>query len=121
MFKTHSATSIIPNEAFTSALGLLLLFIASWLMGCRAERFYNEKNTLAFSQDTVWFDTVFTRKPGSTYPISVTKIVSIKNPENLPVKANFILAGGAQSQFRVSIDGESGLENRRRHAPAGAH
>jgi hypothetical protein len=79
MFKTHSATSIIPNEAFTSALGVLLLFIASWLMGCRAERFYNEKNTLAFSQDTVWFDTVFTRKPGSTYPISVTKIVSIKN------------------------------------------
>ena len=74
MFKTHSATSIIPNEAFTSALGVLLLFIASWLMGCRAERFYNEKNTLAFSQDTVWFDTVFTRKPGSTYPISVTKI-----------------------------------------------
>ena len=93
MFKTHSATSIIPNEAFTSALGVLLLFIASWLMGCRAERFYNEKNTLAFSQDTVWFDTVFTRKPGSTYPISVTKIVSIKNPENLPVKATFTLAG----------------------------
>ena len=112
MFKTHSATSIMPNKAFTSALGLLLLFIASWLMGCRAERFYNEKNTLAFSRDTVWFDTVFTRKPGSTYPISVTKIVSIKNPENLPVKANFTLAGGAQSQFRVSIDGESGIEFR---------
>jgi len=39
MFKTHSATSIMPNKAFTSALGLLLLFIASWLMGFRAERF----------------------------------------------------------------------------------
>lgn len=87
----------------------LAVFLALGLGSCNPERYFTDKNTLSFSTDTVWFDTVFTRKPASIYPISVTKIISIKNPENLAVKANFRLANGAQSQFRVAIDGESGI------------
>jgi hypothetical protein len=87
----------------------VLMLVGFYLMGCNSETYFSDKNSLTFSKDTVWFDTVFTRKPGSTYPISVTKIISVKNPEVLPVKANFKVAGGAQSQFRVAIDGESGI------------
>ncbi len=104
-----SSISQHAQSQFRGGISLLIL-MAFWLMGCQTDRYYTERNSLVFSQDTVWFDTVFTRKPGSTYPISVTKIISVKNPESLPVKANFKLAGGAQSQFRVSIDGESGIQ-----------
>jgi hypothetical protein len=100
-----------PFRLFQKGFGLIAGLLLLGIGGCKPESYFNEKNTLSFSKDTVWFDTVFTRKPGSTYPISVTKIISVKNPENLAVKANFKLAGGAQSQFRVSIDGESGIES----------
>jgi len=96
-----------PRGFFTSIAALFLLLCMG---GCKPEQFFTSNNTLIYSKDTVWFDTVFTRKPGSTYPISVTKIISIKNPESLPVKANFKLAGGETSQFRVAIDGESGTQ-----------
>jgi hypothetical protein len=96
-----------PRGFFTSIAALFLLLCMG---GCKPEQFFTSNNTLIYSKDTVWFDTVFTRKPGSTYPISVTKIISIKNPESLPVKANFKLAGGEKSQFRVAIDGESGTQ-----------
>lgn len=99
-----------PSSKYRENTALwVLMLVGFWLMGCRSETYFSDKNTLKFSKDTVWFDTVFTRKPGSTYPISVTKIISVKNPEGLPVKANFKVAGGAQSQFRVAIDGESGI------------
>ena len=96
-----------PRWFFTSIAALFLLLCMG---GCKPEQFFTSNNTLIYSKDTVWFDTVFTRKIGSTYPISVTKIISIKNPESLPVKANFKLAGGEASQFRVAIDGESGTQ-----------
>ncbi len=96
-----------PRWFFTSIAALFLLLCMG---GCKPEQFFTSNNTLIYSKDTVWFDTVFTRKTGSTYPISVTKIISIKNPESLPVKANFKLAGGEASQFRVAIDGESGTQ-----------
>lgn len=103
----------LPNTSPRFLGGLItmaVVMISLWFMGCKPESYYTDNNSLVFSKDTVWFDTVFTRKPGSTYPISVTKIISIKNNEKLPVKANFTLAGGAQSQFRVSVDGESGTQ-----------
>lgn len=103
----------LPNTSPRLLGGLItmaVVMISLWFMGCKPESYYTDNNSLVFSKDTVWFDTVFTRKPGSTYPISVTKIISIKNNEKLPVKANFSLAGGAQSQFRVSVDGESGTQ-----------
>lgn len=108
MKSSRPQVPILPQQRLPRIVALAIGLISLWFIGCKPETYYSEKNTLAFSQDTVWFDTVFTRKPGSTYPISVTKIISIKNPEKQPVKANFTLASGAQSQFRVSIDGESG-------------
>ncbi len=90
----------------TLVLGFLILLLA----GCRNDSYFSGKNSLQYSTDTVWFDTVFTRKPGSSYPISVTKIVSIKNPEKLPVMASFGLAGGSSSPYRVSVDGKTGID-----------
>lgn len=90
---------------------LILLFSITILSNCRNNNdFFTSKNSLQYSTDTVWFDTVFTRVPGSTYPISVTQIFSIKNPEKLAVSANFRLGGGANSAYRMSIDGISGTQ-----------
>jgi len=108
MKSSRPQVPILPQQRLPRIVAPAIGLISLWFISCKPETYYSEKNTLAFSQDTVWFDTVFTRKSGSTYPISVTKIISIKNPEKQPVKANFTLASGAQSQFRVSIDGESG-------------
>lgn len=89
---------------------ILALIILIWSTeSCNPDRYFTAKNTLISSTDTVWFDTVFTREPASTYPISVTKIFSIKNPENLTVKASFHLGGGEKSPYRIAIDGESGI------------
>ena len=90
---------------------LMLLLAMAFLSSCRNNNdFFTAKNSLKYSADTVWFDTVFTRVPGSTYPISVTQIFSIKNPEKLAVSANFQLGGGANSAYRMSIDGISGTQ-----------
>jgi len=90
---------------------LILLLAMAFLSSCRNNNdFFTAKNSLKYSADTVWFDTVFTRVPGSTYPISVTQIFSIKNPEKLAVSANFQLGGGANSAYRMSIDGISGTQ-----------
>ena len=85
------------------------VFLFVMLMtACRKEQFFNGKVQLSLAADTVWFDTVFTRQPGSTYPISVTQITWIKNPETLPVKASVRLAGGKQSAYRINVDGIAG-------------
>ena len=90
---------------------LIVLLMTAFLSSCRNNNdFFTAKNSLQYSEDTVWFDTVFTRVPGSTYPISVTQIFSIKNPEKLPVSANFQLGGGANSPYRMSVDGISGVQ-----------
>jgi hypothetical protein len=60
------------------------------------------------SPDTVFFDTVFTRMPGTGYPMSVNKQFLIKNPYNKTVRTNIILAGGEQSPYRINIDGVPG-------------
>jgi len=83
---------------------LLLISMAS----CRKDRYFSGSTQLAFSADTVWFDTVFTRKPGSVYPISVTQIAWIKNKEKGTVKASFRLGGGNNSAYRINVDGVPG-------------
>lgn len=92
-------------------VALMLILAMSVLSNCRNNNdFFTSKNSLQYSEDTIWFDTVFTRVPGSTYPISVTQIFSIKNPEKLAVNANFQLGGGSNSPYRMSIDGISGTQ-----------
>lgn len=92
---------------------LLLLF-----SGCRKEKFYEGSTSLKISADTVWFDTLFTREPGTKYPISVTKIFSIRNVENGTVKVDISLAGGKNSAYRINADGFVGPEIKGLEIPA---
>jgi len=85
----------------------IILFIAFLIFAtsCKKEvGFINEKNTkLQFSEDTVIFDTVFTQVG------SATRQLKIYNPykKKLLVKKIW-LAGGANSQFKLNIDGVPG-------------
>ncbi len=79
--------------------GLLVLFANS----CKKPLVYSKGN-LAFSNDTVLFDTVFTTV-GST-----TKRLKIYNQSNLTLKIDEIeLMGGEDSQFSINLDGLSGV------------
>lgn len=84
---------------FLLAAGFLLLIFTS----CRKdEDFIQTPVSLAFSQDTVIFDTVFTTIG------SVTAWLKVYNKESQPVKIDRIyLAGGSQSMYRINIDGKS--------------
>ncbi len=93
---------------FLSRLHVLLGFVLV-LTACIKSPEFTQNTKLKLSADTVFFDTVFTRQPQTgTYPISVTKLLSIKNTSDLWVKANFYLAGGDQSPYQINIDGISG-------------
>ena len=85
-----------------AVFGLLIMIIAA---SCKKEvGFFGDKNAkLNFSQDTVLFDTVFTQVGSST------KQLKIYNPykKKLLVKRIW-LAGGANSQFKLNIDGVPG-------------
>jgi hypothetical protein len=72
------------------------------LGSCGKKNFLSKKN-LEFSIDTLVFDTVFTTI-GST-----TKQFKIYNRENKPLKIEEIeLMGGANSPFRLNVDGNMG-------------
>jgi len=94
---------IVPVRKILPFIAFVLL-----LASCRKERFFDGQTTLKLAADTIWFDTVFTRQAGSTYPISVTQITWIKNPESQTVKASFRLGGGMQSAYRINVDGIPG-------------
>ena len=89
---------------------LWLAIISLFTQSCIKNDQYTANSKLLFSKDTVYFDTIFTRMPGTTYPISVTKMLSIKNNENAWVKANFKVAGGINSPYKINIDGIGGKE-----------
>jgi len=79
---------------------LILISLIAFLFSC-------EKNTpsgtkgLVFSDDTIYFDTVFTTI-GST-----TRELRVRNSEKHRIRIDEIyLAGGNDSQFRLNIDGE---------------
>lgn len=86
-------------------IALLLLLFVIGFASCKKEvGFITDKNTkLKFSEDTVLFDTVFTQVG------SATKQFKIYNPykKKLLVKRIW-LAGGANSQFKLNIDGIPG-------------
>ncbi len=97
-------------KTFINKQFVLVLISVFSLFGCIKTPEYQTNVKLIFSDDTVYFDTIFTRKTGSTYPISVTKIVSIRNTENKWVKATLKLGGGKQSPYKFNVDGISGPE-----------
>ena len=72
---------------------------------CQPERSYVEDPDakLAFTVDTLYFDTVFTTIG------TVTKSFRIKNPSDQFIKIDEItLAGGKSSVFRINVDGVPG-------------
>ncbi len=86
---------------------LFLLLIAALAIGLNACRKNNVSTDpgarLAFSQDTVFFDTVFATI-GST-----TKALRIYNNNNRPVVvSNVELEGGVNSPYRINLDGIPG-------------
>ncbi len=76
-------------------------FFLAQFTSCRKDAFLNQGGNLAFSTDTVYFDTVFTTLG------SVTQRVKIYNREDRPVKINNIrIEKGDQSFFRLNVDGQ---------------
>ena len=88
--------------------GFLLAFLLGMcvLSSCKKEVLdTNPSSKLTFSEDTVYFDTVFVTF-GST-----TKRFKVYNPNESRIKVSRIrLAGGNTSPFRLNIDGQSADE-----------
>lgn len=81
-----------------------LLFIALMLLfGCRKETAFVTRNVqLAFSQDTIYLDTVFTTIGSST------RILKVYNTSNENILINRIYLGRGQSSFyRMNVNGAS--------------
>jgi len=85
---------------------LLLLIFAALVFACRKNSFITSRNAqIGFSADTVWFDTVFVSTG------SITQQVKIYNPNNQKLRLSTVkLMGGAQSYFRINVDGSPGPE-----------
>jgi len=81
---------------------IVVFFLATIASSCKKNLIYSKGN-LAFSKDTVVFDTVFTTI-GST-----TKRLKIYNRSSSTVRISEIeLMGGASSPFRINVDGLQG-------------
>lgn len=92
-------------------LTLLLLLFSGFVLffACTKEdNFYTESDArLEFSLDTVRFDTVFTELG------SATRILKVYNPYNRPIRISRVfIVGGADSRFRMNVDGIPGKEVR---------
>lgn len=90
------------RKYFFLLLASVLLFSA-----CRKENSISSdpSHKLAFSADTVLFDTVFTSLGSSTH------LLKIYNNYQDDLKISEIrLMGGSQSRFRINLDGESNTE-----------
>ncbi len=73
---------------------------------CTNEEKYSssDKINLQFSTDTLAFDTIFTTIG------SVTKQIHVFNPENEPIKLDYITLGSGQSSFfRLNVDGDTSI------------
>ena len=94
----------------------LLIVLGLLLLGaCRKENTVSTdpSHKLAFSADTVMFDTVFTSLGSSTHQLKVYNAY----PEDLII-SEVRLMGGAQSRFKLNFDGEAGTEFHDKTIPA---
>ena len=89
---------------YTFFVVLLAFFGLLLIPACREEGFTTDAgDALEFTTDTLAFDTVFTTI-GST-----TEFFKIVNPHGQPIQTDIMMAGGEFSQFRMNVDGASGL------------
>lgn len=84
---------------------LLLLIFAAVLFGCRKDDLFTDSPSasLDFTQDTIFFDTIFTTVG------SVTKHFTVHNRNSEGVRVDIALEGGSPSPYRINVDGSSGL------------
>ncbi len=99
--------TIISNNdySFKDLKGLfyVLIVITIGLSSCRNDRYFEGMTELSYSVDTLRFDTVFTELG------SATRFVKVFNTESENILINNIsLEKGAQSFFRMNVDGASG-------------
>ena len=94
-------TSCFSQKRFPTPLLLLLPLL---LVFCRKERFTTDPaDKLAFSTDTLRFDTVFTQLG------SATRILKVHNRHKESIRISKIyLSEGARSKFNLNVDGVSG-------------
>ncbi|MBQ3595979.1 MAG: hypothetical protein II981_11305, partial [Bacteroidales bacterium] len=86
---------------------ILILGITVAFASCKKPDEFSDDNSLklAFSSDTITFDTVFTTIGSSTRQLMIYN----NNTENLKI-SSIRLEGGNQSQFTINVDGESGYD-----------
>lgn len=86
----------------------LTLFLYTAFTSCRKVEFTTDPgDRLNIAADTLWFDTVFT-KASQGIPKSVNKQIIVYNPHDRYIRTSIRLAGGANSHFRLNVDGEPG-------------
>src|SRR5947208_7136347 len=85
---------------------LLTIMISFLALACRKQGFIESPDArIRFSEDTLFFDTVFT-KTGS-----VTQYFTIHNENNQKIRLTSVqLKGGSNSPFKINVDGAPGPE-----------
>jgi hypothetical protein len=101
--------SKLNNYLFVRSILLALLLIVGFgllLNSCKKDSIdKNPSSKLSFSNDSVYFDTVFVSLG------SVTQRFMVYNPNEKTIKISKIkLAGGSNSPFRINVDGISSTE-----------
>lgn len=88
---------------------LLSVAVALGIVGCVEEHGFSVSpmHRLAFSSDTISFDTLFTEVSSSTYSF----LIYNRNEVGVRI-ADAMLSGGDSSPFRVNVDGLSGVSFR---------
>ena len=86
---------------------IIIAAFITCFVSCQKDIHFSDNNSLkiAFSTDTVTFDTVFTTIGSSTRQLKIYN----NNDENLKINSIRLL-GGNMSQFSINVDGESGYE-----------
>ncbi|NDC42473.1 MAG: hypothetical protein EBZ77_13155, partial [Chitinophagia bacterium] len=86
-----------------AALAICLSLLLVTLFSCRKEQLLTTGGSVAFSTDTLKFDTVFTSVG------SYTSGCLIYNTQNQPIRLSSVrMKGGAKSFFHLNVDGFEG-------------
>jgi len=102
------------NRQRIKYLFFILVLVGAFTQSCRKDSIYSATDAmLEFSEDTVHFDTVFTTVGSITLPLKL-----YNNYTEALLIENIQLQGGDASQFRINVDGESGINFSQIEIPA---